>query len=513
MSFFREAVMTKLSRRHLVAGGLAGAGASVFPGFIREANAAASVRYNLASANGQAMLKKYAQAVKIMMALPPSDPLSWVFQWYTHAVPTNTTKAAALSLIFGRNPSSTKSLATAMWNTCQGHFAASGEPYFLPWHRMYVCYFEEIIRAVLKDPKFSLPYWNYSTRTGYPIPKEFRMQNDPLWGPLYRPDRRSVVNAGQPIFNPSNSASDLSTAPAMGQTSYLPVGVVQGFNETLDSGLHGNVHVFVGTNVGMGKIPWAANDPIFWMHHCNIDRIWASWNNAGNANPTTLAWSNKVFVFAGPDGKEVKPVVKDYTNTKKCDYSYDELISSPAHIAVAVNTLAAAAVVPPVTVAKSQSGPVALSGTAPVRVNLQAAAPSPAPTLAPGATSAASPLSAKLSVLPENRRLYLVLNDIKAEDQPEVLYRVYLDLPNDGAPSDPVNSHYVGTFNFFAAVPHGDDHADHGARSVSFDITDVAANLDAKGLLKSQPAVTIVPSSEPAANAKPIVGDISFVEQ
>ena len=43
------------------------------------------------------MLKKYAQAVKLMMALPPSDPLSWTFQWYTHAVPTNTTKAAAIS--------------------------------------------------------------------------------------------------------------------------------------------------------------------------------------------------------------------------------------------------------------------------------------------------------------------------------------------------------------------------------------------------------------------------------
>jgi tyrosinase len=512
--------MTKLSRRHLVAGGLAGAGASVFPGFIREANAATVTRYNLATANGQAMLKKYAQAVKLMMALPPSDPRSWTFQWYTHAVPTNTTKAAAISSIFGSGSSPQKALATLMWNTCQAHFNSADEPYFLPWHRMYVCYFEEIIRALLKDPKFSLPYWNYSVPAGYPIPKEFRMQNDPLWGPLFRPNRKSVVNAGQPIFNgnPGGTASDLSTAPAMAQTSYLPVGAVQGFNQTLDFGLHGNVHVFVGNGQGMGSIPWAANDPIFWMHHCNIDRIWASWNNAGHTNPNNMpSWSNKVFVFAGPDGKEVKAVVKDYTNTKKCDYTYDQFVSSPIHIATApaTATLTAAAVVPPVAVAKSQSGPVALSAATPVRVNLQAAAPpSPAPTQAPGATSAASPLSARLSALPENRRLYLVLSDVKADDQPEALYRIYLDLPGDGAPSDPVNSHYVGTFNFFAAVPHGDDHAGHNvSRSMSFDITDVAANLDAKSLLKSQPVVTIVPSNEPAANAKPVVGDISFVEQ
>ena len=107
--------MAELSRRHLVVSGLAGAGASLLPGSIREANAATSIRYNLASPNGQVMLKKYAQAVKLMMALPPSDPLSWTFQWYTHAVPTNTTKAAALASIFGPNPSPNRHATGSCW--------------------------------------------------------------------------------------------------------------------------------------------------------------------------------------------------------------------------------------------------------------------------------------------------------------------------------------------------------------------------------------------------------------
>jgi len=499
--------MTELSRRHLVVSGLAGAGASLLPGSIREANAATSIRYNLASANGQVMLKKYAQAVKLMMALPPSNPLSWTFQWYTHAVPTNTTKAAALAQIFGPNPSPNKALATDMWNTCQGHFAASGEPYFCPWHRMYVCYFEEIIRAILKDPKFTLPYWNYTVPAGYAVPKEFRMQNDPLWGPLFRPNRNPTSNAGQPIFAFGGSASDLSPAPAMAETQYLPSGAVSGFNQTLDFGLHGNVHVFTGNGQGMGQVPWAANDPIFWMHHCNIDRIWTSWNAAGHANPNTPAWLNKVFVFAGPDGKGVKAIVKDYTNTKKCDYQYDHLLGPTKLIASTTQSIAPVAAAAPVTVAKTQGGPLTL-GAAPVRVNLQAVAPA-----APGPTPGASPLSSRLSVLPENHRLYLVINDFKADVQPETLFRVYLDLPGD-APSDPLNSHYVGSFNFFAAVPHGDDH-DHAdtARSISFDITDIAADLGAKNLLKAEHAVTIVPASAPVADAKPVVGNISFVEQ
>jgi tyrosinase len=502
----------KLSRRHLVAGGIAGAGASVFPGFIKDASAATATRYNLASANGQIMLKKYAQAVKLMMALPPSDPRSWTFQWYTHAVPTNTTKAAAISSIFGSGSSPQKTLATLMWNTCQAHFNSADEPWFLPWHRMYVCYFEEIIRALLHDPNFSLPYWNYSVPAGYPLPKEFRMQNDPLWGPLFRPNRNPTSNAGQPIYNAGGSPSDLNPASALAQNTYLPISnAIPGFNLALDQGVHGSVHVLVGNGQGMGSIPWAANDPIFWMHHCNIDRIWVSWNNSGHVNPTTAAWLNKVFVFAGPDGKEVKAVVKDYTNTKKCDYKYDQLISSPLLVAAApeARIAAAAAVAPPVTVAKSQAGPIAL-GAAPVRVNVQAAA---APTAAPGAAAPAAPLAARLSALPENRRLYLVINNIKAEAQPETLYRVYLDLPEDTPPSDPLNSNYVGSFNFFDAVPHGDDHSDHVSKPVSFDITNVASNLDARGLLKADHTVTIVPSKEPAADAKPVVGDISFVEQ
>ena len=498
--------MTVLSRRHLVVSGLAAAGTSLLPGAINEANAAVSIRYNLASANGQAMLKKYAQAVKLMMALPPSNPLSWTFQWYTHAVPTNTTKAAQLALIFP-NPSPAKTLATAMWNTCQGHFAASGEPYFCPWHRMYVCAFEEIIRAVLHDQSFTLPYWNYTSAAAYALPQQFRMQNDPLWGPLFRPNRNASSNAGQPIFTGQGSASDLSASPAMSQNSYLPVGAVSGFNQTLDFGLHGNVHVFTGNSQGMGQVPWAANDPIFWMHHCNIDRIWASWNNAGHANPTTAAWLNKTFVFAGPDGKGEKWVVKDYTNTKKSNYKYDRLLGVTHLVASVSNSLAPAAAAAPVSVAKSSSGPVALGAT-PVRVNLAAVA-SPSPAAAP----AASPLAGRLSALPDDRRLYLVINDFNAAAQPETLYRVYLDLP-ENASTDPLNSNYVGSFNFFAAVPHGEDHEhEEVARSISFDITDIAADLDANGQLKAAHTVTIVPAKAPFAEAKAVIGNISFVEQ
>jgi len=499
--------MSKLSRRRFVATGLAGAGASALPIFAHDANAAPLTRYNLATPGGKIMLDAYAKAVKIMMGLPASNPLSWTFQWYTHAVPSNTSKSAQLTAIFGAGSSPAKTLATAMWDTCQAHFNAADEPYFLPWHRMYVCYFEMIIRKVLNDAKFTLPYWNYSVPAGYPLPAQFRMSADPLYGPLFRPNRRVPVNAGQPIYTGIGVVSDLNPANSLAQTTYLPSGVKPGFNQSLDQNIHGHVHVFVGNNQGMGSIPWAANDPIFWMHHCNIDRLWASWNAAaGHTNPTTAAWLNKTFMFADENGKGIKAVVKDYTNTVKCNYRYDQLTSVPLLVAVAPG-LAAAAAAPPVTFAtQAAPGTVAL-GAQPVRVVLRSTATT--------AAAAGSPLAGQLASLSEGRRLYLVIKNLSAAAPPETLYRVYLDLP-EGTPDDPLNSHYVGSFNFFDAVPHGEEHVSHGtnaSKPVSFDITDVAANVQARNLLKAEHSVSIVPSSQPVSDAKPAIGDISFVVQ
>ena len=155
-----------------------------------------------------------------------------------------------------------------MWNTCQAHGDNEDENMFLPWHRMYVLYFEDIIRQVLNDASFTLPYWNYSAAATRALPPEFRATASPL----FRPNRNSGPNTGTPM--PPN----LVSLDALQETSYGPEGAAQGFDATLDFGLPGNVHVWIGNSQGMGAVPFAAYDPIFWMHHCNVDRLWASWN-------------------------------------------------------------------------------------------------------------------------------------------------------------------------------------------------------------------------------------------
>jgi tyrosinase len=156
------------------------------------------VRHEARTAEGKKMLAIYAKAVAKMKKLPATDPDSWVFQWYTHAVRGDKTKAGELMAIFGAGPSPNKMLAQNMWDTCQAHMPPNIEDDFLPWHRMYVYYFEEIIRAVSGQKEFTLPYWNYSVagpEHGV-IPPEFTKPKDPLYQSLYIENRNPGVNMG-----------------------------------------------------------------------------------------------------------------------------------------------------------------------------------------------------------------------------------------------------------------------------------------------------------------------------
>jgi tyrosinase len=402
------------------------------------------------------------------------------------------------------SPSPQRSLAQEVWNTCQAHHAGDVEDFFLPWHRMYVYFLERIVRKVSGHPEFTLPYWNYSSTTnpsGPRMPSRFITPGNTS-NPLFRTNRNALANEGRPIDQNDPGALSLT---ALAQCTYSPQGAVPGFNMDLDQGLHGNVHVLVGNSRGMGSVPWAANDPVFWMHHCNIDRLWASWNLAGRRNPTASSWLTKQFIFADENGNRVVATVQDFQDTARLGYTYNRFepvpaCPSPQLLEAAVPALQTRAIVP--------TGPVELSAT-PVQVTLEPP---------PGAEIENVPLTERVKRLSAGRRLYLVVKNLGAKAQPSVVYHVYLGLPPGTRPkpgkSDP---HYVGTLNFFDA--------EHGVRSEggmetmgtakfrSFDVTQVARDLQAGGRLTAKPTLTIAPVSQPTADARPVVGEITLVEQ
>ena len=90
----------------------------------------------------------------------------------------------------------------------------------------------------------------------------------------------------------------------------------------------------------------AGLDPIFYLHHANIDRMWASWNAAGNPNPTDPKWLNgptatgdRKFYMPKPDGTPWQYTPGMVNSISQLNYTYDNLTLGVAPALVSKNAL------------------------------------------------------------------------------------------------------------------------------------------------------------------------------
>ena len=140
--------------------------------------------------------------------MPAYDPHSWTWWWNTHWIKGFPAFLWDLSRkhkteVIASLPLGSQDFAEAVWNGCQAHPYNPSDPeqyqqwYFLPWHRLMLYQFEGVIREVLHDEDFSLPYWNPVTGNvdDLSLPAVFR---DP-GSPLYNGTRWPWVNGGERI--------------------------------------------------------------------------------------------------------------------------------------------------------------------------------------------------------------------------------------------------------------------------------------------------------------------------
>lgn len=449
------------TRRDLLAGAGTLAAASTLPTW--SLGQAGRVRYEARSVQGRQMLQVYAAAVTALTAAAENNAASWTFQWFTHAVGRGS-KAQELNAIFGPNPSAMKTLATLTWSTCKAHFAGDAESSFLPWHRAFVFIFENICRAVTNNNNFTLPYWDYTVDAS--IPPEFRNPGGAT-ASLFRANRNNGVNAGTPI-DLGRSGFDLSI---LNKYYYDPslFGLVSGFNDLLDSSMHGDVHVWVGTPANMGNVPTAASDPIFWLHHAMIDRLWASWNARNRSNPTSQAWLATSHHFVDANNTQVTYTNAQLTSTAgPLNYSYDTLAVPPAAAAAQVAQGGGTAPGASQAVLVARAVDTRLTG-ARTEIKLQPVAQS-----SPGA------------------RLFLKINKLSTSLQPGVVFDVLVP-----ASPRPIK---VGTLQFFNA--QSNKNADQP----------FAYELDSKAVPRVPGSLTILAQGEPDTKASPVLGTVEIYE-
>ncbi|MEC4817015.1 MAG: tyrosinase family protein [Scytonema sp. PMC 1069.18] len=174
-------------------------------------------------------------------------------------------------------------------------YCAHGNPLFSVWHRPYLLMLEKSLQEQV--PGVTIPYWDWTSAITQQqgMPRAYTDETDASGAPnpLLK---ASIAFSGSPVSETSRNPGPLRTFRTLArlvrqaqqvETTYSDYSIAL---ENPHNGLHG----WVGGT--MGQVPYAAFDPIFWAHHCNVDRLFAEWQTAHpNIIPTNEFYNGRLI--------------------------------------------------------------------------------------------------------------------------------------------------------------------------------------------------------------------------
>jgi len=167
------------------------------------------------------------------------------------------------------------------------HFNLPDEPerqIFFPWHRRQIFELEQAMQEI--NPNISIPWWDSSIDQSITSPlwdQDFMGQFDANW------DLNRNLGGNGPLPTPAV----VSALQAMNDFLLYS-------NEMERGDVHRGAHVWTG---GAMPTTLSPRDPIFYLHHTNVDRLWAAWENANPGGSTHIITSmvryDGTYVFDG----------------------------------------------------------------------------------------------------------------------------------------------------------------------------------------------------------------------
>lgn len=348
-------------------------------------------------------------------------------------------------------------IAKAVWGQCQ-----HGTDFFFPWHRLYLHYFELVLQDAANDPSLRLPYWDYTDPANLGMPAEFttptytNAAGQTVDNPLFEPRRapgwaapgtNKLVDADMNIDLTLDYPVFLNRPNSLGK-------MIPGYQRRIEVKPHGDVHCSViGCRATvMGAVPYSANDPIFYVHHANIDRMWDCWTSiSGHKNPDTNAWLGKRFSFVDAKGKKVTHTVRTLFNGTFIDYVYERAskcarTQTPPPMAAAVSPAAVrsarAALAQPVMIGEMQDDVMVDAMVKKIRVTLPATASLSHPRQFAMRDQDQLPVATEL-----------ILRGVRFASHPNARFLIYLERVDD-----PTRRAFVGTMSFFSEEASGEGH-------------------------------------------------------
>jgi tyrosinase len=438
-------------------------------------------------------IQAYRNAITVMKSRPASDPTSWLYQANIHGTYTAPPWPAG-----------------APWSTCNHGY------HFLSWHRMYLYFFERIVRAASGDPSFALPYWDYAPAASRTIPAPFRTPNN-VSNALWDSSRNVVLN--DPTSPAALPASAVNSTNCLVPSNFLGSGQ---FQQSVQQTPHNAVHSSISGH--MGTFEEAGQDPIFWLHHCNIDRLWEKWlmQGGGRVNPTTdSTWMSTNFTFVDENKNFVQMSGDDVLYTiNQLNYQYEDPRACVPpwwyYLVVSANVITIASertrVLSSYVLARNVKPTPAQA-----RIDLRADDGDTRERLAKALT-----LDTIAKAVESGARYVLVFEGLQTEAPLDGYFEVYLGLPRD-AKADPDGPTYAGNLTLFGTDARSRQarraHATHGdgGGEVALDVTSTLQRLVERGDVKNEVTVTLVPAGVTKspnerftfdAKASPLIGAV-----
>lgn len=335
------------------------------------------------------------------------------------------------------NKDSTDPASWYYWIQVHETYCPHHADYFLSWHRGLLKRFEGELRKISGVSDMRLPYWNYYATPN--MPAEFLVEHSPLW----RSDRVAT-----------DVTDALSLVPFGDDVIHFQRGSGNAFESKLETAPHNPVHDIIGG--AMSNITFSPADPIFYLHHANIDRLWAAWVLAGNGRDMPPEddpyWQGDPLNY-GPAIRSVPKVWTYSTTSTYLRYEYDDQ-SMPASLPGSSPTAMARPASQPV----ETLAPTRLSGTAQRLVGTGRFA------LDEHSTTLDMPMPAQsanhvrtLMIAGPNRPdadapLELVLDNVRLTGVGEeggFFYKIFLNLPEHGSPARLERDYLLGIIGPF----------------------------------------------------------------
>jgi tyrosinase len=453
---------------------------------------------------GNKTLLNYALAMKELDGLPIANSNSWQFLAAMHGFDND------YWIDIGILPPGTNPPAGLTDNT-YGNQCQHGSWYFLPWHRAYLFAFEQIVAATVKKATgddWTLPYWNYLAdgADAQKIPRAFLedfLPDGKTPNPLKKYPRRKNISALPAPFGDGFSLKEMGehdfqvgSDGSIGFGGGITGDFVQfaGWTGKVEGNPHNTVHGMVGGF--MGNAITAALDPLFWLHHCNIDRLWEAWmKTPGNTMVHDPRWRNgpadRKFIMPSVGGGAGMQFTASQTLSGAKFYrGYDDLTKGTGvkpEVASVGQVPMGAPELQRVEPIGANDAPVRVGATAvhtQVRLDASAAHKGVA---AMGATTPGQ----------EVTRLYVALESVRGS-APSPQLDVYVNLPEGAVPEQHLNLRAARLTLFGLNVASRADQG-HGGNGLGYtvDISDVAAQLSNAGSFDPEKLrVTLVPGDQ-----------------